>query len=164
MSRSVYVSPGELPERMYRRGRPVQPRFDLDEFLYLRYGSDDFVEGQLAPAAVHFPKQSVNRSSLSEPEAVLFHPEGRYNGLGAVEFQVGDIPETITPEQGATYIFFMRHEPHEENYAHSEIWSDQTPGTGAYREPSKSVKLKFRIQLCRRIRTERIRIPATRNR
>jgi hypothetical protein len=77
---------------------------------------------------------------------------------------VRDIPETVTPDQGAMYFFFMRHEPQEANYAHSEIWSDQTGGTESYREPSKSVKLKFRIQLCCRIRIERIRIRAIRNR
>jgi hypothetical protein len=51
-----------------------------------------------------------------------------------------------------------------DNYSHSEIWSDQTPRTGSYREPSRTVKLKFRIHLCQRITLERIKIEAVRNR
>ncbi len=149
---------------MYRKGRPVIPTFDFAESIFLRYGIDDFLDGQLIPAAIRFPKQSVNRGSLSKPEDVLFHENGKYDGLGAVAFTVVDIPERIIGDQGSTYVFFMHHDPHEDNYAHSEIWSDQEQRTGEYRKPSPSVKLKFRIQLCQRIRTESIRIEAVRKR
>lgn len=147
---------------MYRRDRPVVPEFDGNESLYLRYSREHFVEGQLAPAAIRFPKTSVNRGSLSEAEDVLFSREGAYNGLGAVELKVSDMPGRVSQEQGPTYLFFMQHVPLDENYAHSEIWSDQEPGTGTYRAPSKTVKLKFRVSLCQRIRQEQIRIEATR--
>lgn len=149
---------------MYQRHRQVLPDFDGGEPLYLRYGREDFVEGQLAPAAIRFPKTSVNRGSLSEPEDVLFAEDGKYNGLGVVEFDVSDIPPNVVQEQGPTYVFFMRHVPHVDNYAHSEIWSDHATQTGNYREPTKTVKLKFRIHLCQRITQERIRIEAVRNR
>jgi hypothetical protein len=149
---------------MYQRDRQVVPDFDGGEFLYLRYGREDFVEGQLAPGGIRFPKTSVNRGSLSQPEDVLFAEDGKYNGLGVVEFKVSDIPPRIAQEQGPTYLFFMRHDPHTDNYSHSEIWSDQATHTGDYREPSKTVKLKFRIHLCQRITHERIRIEAVRNR
>jgi hypothetical protein len=149
---------------MYQRQGPVLPDFDGHERLYLRYGSEDFVAGQFAPAAIRFPKTSVNRGRLSEPEDVLFAEDGRYNGLGVVEFEVSDIPATVAPEQGPSYTFFMEHVPHMDNYSHSEIWSDQTPRTGSYREPSRTVKLKFRIHLCQRITLERIKIEAVRNR
>ena len=121
------------------------------------------MNGQLDPAAIRFPKQSVNRGSLSEPEDVLFHEDGKYDGLGAIEFKVADIPERVVANQ-TTYIFFLNHVPHEINYAHSEIWSDRDPQTREYKEPSRSVKLEFRIQLCKQIRTENIRIEAARNR
>jgi hypothetical protein len=149
---------------MYRNGRPIQPRFDFGELLYLRFGLDDFVEGQLVTAAIRVPGQSVNRGSLSRPEDVLFHPEGGYNGLGAVEFKVGDIPGTLVGDQDSTFMFFMQHVPLEENYPHSEIWSDKPPGTGECRKPSRSVGLKFKAELCKRIREDGIQIPAARNR
>jgi len=149
---------------MYRRHRQVLPDFDGGETLYLRYGREDFVQGQLAPAAIRFPRTSVNRGILSEPEDALFAEDGKYNGLGVVEFKVSDIPPTIVQEQGPTYAFFMQHVPHTDNYAHSEIWSDHAIRTGNYREPSKTVKLEFRIQICQRITKERIRIEAVRNR
>ena len=149
---------------MYRRGRPVLPDFDGEESLFLRYGREDFVHGQLLPGCIRFPKTSVNRGSLSEPEDVLFADDGRFNGLGVVQLRVSDIPPRITQEQGPAYDFFMRHVPEADNYSHSEIWSDQVPRTGDYRAPSRTVKLKFRIHLCQRITTDRIRIEAVRNR
>lgn len=149
---------------MYARERPVLPFEDPTELLYLRVGIDDFVEEQLAPAAVRVPGQSVNRGSLSEPEDVLFHEEGRYDGLGVVEFSVKDIPQAIVSDQGPGAIFFMRHRPLEDNYSHSEICCDKIlPCEGDF-EPSKSVKLKFRTDLCKRILTTRIKISAARSR
>ena len=149
---------------MYQRDRPVLHDFDGPELLYLRYGREDFVDGQLAPGGIHFPKTSVNRGNLSQPEDVLFTEDGKYNGLGVVEFKVLDIPPKITQDQGPPYVFFMRHVPETDNYSHSEIWSDQEPQTGEYRVPSKTVKLKFRIHLCQRIKQEQIRIVAVRTR
>jgi hypothetical protein len=149
---------------MYQRDRQVLPDFDGEEFLYLRYGREDFAGDQLAPSGIRFPRTPVNRGSLSEPEDVLFAKDGRYDGLGAVEFKVSDIPPGIMQDQGPAYVFFMKHVPYADNYSHSEIWSDQALQSGTYREPSKTVKLEFRIQLWQRITRERIRIEAVRNR
>jgi hypothetical protein len=149
---------------MYQRQRPVLPDFDAGESLYLRYGREDFVGGQLALGAIRFPKMSVNRGSLSEPEDALFAEDGKYNGLGVVEFRVSDIPRRVAQERGPSYVFFMRHVPYSDNYSHSEIWSDQETQTGNYREPSKTVKLRFRIHLRQRIAQERIIIEAVRSR
>ena len=148
---------------MYQRDRQVLPDFDGAELLYLRYCHGNFVKGQLAPAAIRFPKTSVNRGSLSEPEDALFAEDGRYNGLGVVEFMVSDVPPRIEQEQGPDYVFFMRHVPYHDNYSHSEIWSGQAQRTDDFRAPSKTVKLKFRIYLCKRITQERIRIEAVRD-
>ena len=149
---------------MYQRDRPVISTFDGDEMLYLRYGAEDFLGGQLEPSAIHFPRTSVNRGSLSEPEDVLFSEAGKYNGLGVVGFTVSEIPPRLAQSQGPDYVFFMSHEPHFDNYCHSEIWSDQVPSTGGYKEPSKSVKLLFRIQLSQKITRDRVLIQEVRNR
>jgi hypothetical protein len=148
---------------MIRGDRPVLPDFDAVEVLYLRYFSDHFVDGQLSPAAIRFPKQSVNRGLHSEPEDCLFSEQGIYNGLGVVDFQIADVPAKVSQPQGPAYIFFLRHVPLPDNYAHSEIWSDQAPGSGDYREPSKTVKLEFRVRLCQRIGLGNVRIAAVRN-
>lgn len=150
---------------MLRNGRPEVPHFDRAELLYLRYGANDFREdGNLDPAALRCPGQSVNRGNFSSPEDVLFHETGKFNGLGVVEFRVQDIPETVSPEQGPGWRFFARHVPEESNYAHSEIGAALLSGTERSTSPSKSVKLKFRIHLSRLIREDRIQIRAARNR
>src|SRR5690349_3120390 len=115
---------------MYQRDRQIVPHFDSEERLYLRYFREHFVDGQLATGGIRFPRTSVTRGSLSEPEDALFSEDGRYNGLGVVEFRVSDIPERITQEQGPTYVFFVRHVPLHDNYSHSEIWADHECGTG----------------------------------
>jgi hypothetical protein len=145
---------------MYQRGRPVVPDFHPTESLYLRYQRKHWVEGQLNPAGVRFPRTSVNRSTLSEPEDALFSESGNYNGLGVVRFVVSNIPNRISQSQGPTYLFFMQHAPLEDNYSHSEIWSDHEHRTGQYKEPSKTVKLEFRILLCQKIRQEHVCIEA----
>jgi hypothetical protein len=160
----VYVSPPERPERMYRRDRPLLPDFDDVEVLFLRYGHDDFVAGQLTESAIRFPKTSVNRGSVSKPEDVLFAEDGKYDGLGVIEFKVSDIPRRIEQDQGPTYIFFLQHVPYSDNYSHSEIWSDQETRTGIVKKPSRTVRLKFRIHLSQRITQESIRIEAARSR
>ena len=159
----MYISPRERPERMYRRGREVVPDFAGSELLYLRYMSQHFVQGELLPAGIRSQlKQSVNRGSFSEAEDALFSETGKHDGLGVVEFRVGDVPERVDQPQGPAYIFFMRHEPEEENYSHSEIWSDHETRTGGFRAPSRTVSLSFRVLLCRSIRQEQIRIRAVR--
>ena len=159
----MYISPPDRPERMIRGDRPVLPDFDEAEVLYLRYFSDHFVDGQFSIAAIRFPKQSVNRGLHSEPEDCLFSERGIYNGLGVVDFQIADVPAKVSQPQGPAYIFFLKHVPKHDNYAHSEIWSDQELGTGDYREPSRTVKLEFRVRLCQRIGLDNVRIAAVRS-
>jgi hypothetical protein len=146
---------------MYRRSREVVPTFEPTEYLYLRYSAQNFLDGQLEPTAIRSQlKQSVNRGSFSEPQDVLFSESGEYNGLGVVEFRVSDIPQRVEQPNGPTYAFFMQHEPEEESYAHSEIWSDHDPRTGTFRTPSRTVSLNFRVRLCRMIGIEQVRIEA----
>jgi hypothetical protein len=124
--------------------------------------SQFFVQGQLLPEGIRSQKQSVNRGRFSEAEDALFSETGEYDGLGVVEFKVADIPQRVEQPQGPAYVFFTQHVPLEDNYSHSEIWSDQEPRTGAFRKSSRTVSLRFRILLCTSIRQEQIRIIAVR--
>jgi hypothetical protein len=148
---------------MYRRDRPKIPTFEATEHLYLRYGREHFVNGRLDVKAIRAQlQQSVNRGSLSEPEDVLFSESGRYNGLGVVGFMAAEIPPLVKQEVGPAYSFLLSHEPLDNNYSHSEIWSDHDPATGKFRRPNTAVSLKFRIRLCMVITEERIKIRAVR--
>jgi hypothetical protein len=152
---------------MFQHDREPVQGFAASECLYLRYGREDFLNGELTPSSIRFPRTSVNRSLYSQPEDALFSEEGKYNGLGVVEFMVSCIPPRISQDQGPAFLFFPRHVPLADNFSHSEMWSRQdTPESqpDTYREPSKTVKLTFRIQICRQIRQEQIRIEAVRNR
>lgn len=148
---------------MYRRDREVVPDFDGPELLYLRYSSQHFMRGQLTPDGIRSQlQQSVNRGRFSEPDDALFSGTGRYDGFGVVEFRVSDIPPRVDQPEGPAYLFFMCHKPEDENYSHSEIWSDHDPRTGGFRKPSRTVSLNFRIRLCKSIRQEQVRIEAVR--
>ena len=146
---------------MYWNGRPSVAEFKADELLYFRYGLDEFIDGRLVSAAIHFPRVSVNRSTLSEPQDVLFDENGAYRGLGVIEFRVSDVPNEIDGENNSAFVFTINHVPEELNYSHSEVWSTRAPGSSELKEPSKSVKLKFRIALSGKAR---ISIVAVRNR
>ena len=49
------MSTGDLPERMYRHGRPVDPNFDRAEQLYRRCRQEDVENGRLGRNAIGFP-------------------------------------------------------------------------------------------------------------
>jgi hypothetical protein len=143
----------------------VVPEFGADERLYLRYEADHWVQGELTSAGIRFPDTSVNRSRFSEPEDVLFSEQGRYNRHGVVFFPVSDIPVRIAldpPNNGNPYLFRIDHKPLDDNYSHSEIRS-RPEGTVEDREPSKTIKKQFRIQLCQRLTQDRVLIEATEN-
>jgi hypothetical protein len=141
---------------MYRRGRPEVQNFAPEEILYLRCKSTDFEDGFLAPAAIK-TNQSLNRGCFSEPEDLLFHEEGAYDAYGVVAFEVRDIPLEVLGDQGSASRFFAHHDPLEKNYSHSEIRSDRIPASvNGPREPSASVKTKFRILLSARIRAKNL--------
>ena len=149
---------------MFQGDRQVVPGFEGIEPLFLRYRAEDFLTDHLAEHSIRSQmKQSVNRGLFSEPADVLFDEEGKYNGLGVVGFRVDDITCTVKPAEGHPYNFFMKHIPLSNNYAHSEIWSDQDPPTIAmFKRPSKTALLEFRIRLCRVITKDKICIVAAR--
>lgn len=117
--------------------------------------------GRLLASAIRSQlQQSVNRGRFSEPIDVLFSEDGRFDGLGVIRFQVGEIPPEIAQPDGPAFIFFPKHMPEDDNYAHSEIWCDHKPATGGYRRPGRTVSGLFREKLCSKLTSDRIVIEA----
>jgi hypothetical protein len=141
----------DRPDRMRRNGRPVDHSFQSGEKLFRRYAADHLIDGQFSPVGLSFgTAPSVNREKYSEPGDVLFDEANQYENWGVWSVTVGDLP-TAFPEVNATFSFFPMHVPMEDNYAHSEIWSDRIPPTGTYTMPSKTVRKLFRAFLSQRI-------------
>jgi hypothetical protein len=148
----------ERPERMYQRGRVEDPEFDPGELLYRRYLKEHWIDGIFSNTGFSFPKQSVNRQKYSEPEDVLFLPDGTFDDeRGVLEFAVRDIPLILPEGGGPAFVFFPKHVPEEVNFAHSEVWCDRAAKTGEYVEPNRTVKKLLRTKLSQRVF---IRIPA----
>ena len=136
------------PDRMFRRGRPVDDNFDLSEELYYRCQAQH-VDGQwLLPGAIRFPNFSVNRSKYSEPGDVLIPS---YQDWGIATFVVKDLPEPESTDKRTEYEWRVVHDPLEDNYAHSEV---RTFKNDVYSENIKvpaTIKKKFRQILSERI-------------
>lgn len=148
---------------MFRNGREVVPEFDQEELLYLRYSAIHFVDEKLTPEAIRSDlNQSVNRGEFSEPADALFHERGSYNGLGVIGFKVGILPEKIEPLDFPAYAFKVNHVPIEDNYSHSELFSDQIPATGRHRVPGRIVKMQFKLKICTSITVGDVKIRAVR--
>jgi len=139
---------------MLRNGRPEDPIFRPEELLYRRYLSDHWVGDHFSPAGFRFEKdsgQSVNRQKFSEPEDVLFSEDGSLDGYGVLEFATRDIPPRLQEMGTPVFVFFLKHVPQEENYAHSEIWCETEQETGRYGNPSQTVRKKFRTMLSQHV-------------
>jgi hypothetical protein len=115
----------DLPERLYRRGRPDDQEFEPTEELYHRCKEGSTYEDpaqpsawRLKPSALRSPDFSVNRQKYSQPEDVLLPT---YQGWGVAAFAVGDVPASISSPGQVGFEFRVEHVPEEENYAHSEI-------------------------------------------
>lgn len=137
---------------MYRRWRPVVGEFAADELLYRRFRREHTHEGVILPSALQFPKkdensgQSVNRSKLSKAEDALWTDKEKLIGLGVFEFPVSCLPrEIVCPSTARCFNFWPKHVPLTKNYAHSEIWSGETPRTTSnYVLPTKIVCKELR--------------------
>jgi hypothetical protein len=136
---------------MYRQNRPEAPVFAPDELLYRRYRREHWVGGRFAGPGIQFPKQSVNRGGFSEPEDVLYSDSGEFDGQGVLQCRVCDVPERLELPPAPGAVFFLKHAPVDDNYSHSEIWADKLESTGAYVEPSPSLKKLFRTVLAQRM-------------
>jgi len=143
---------GDRPDRMYRRGRPVDPVFEPAEEPYERIHHRAHAAAWSLNA--RFPDFSVNRQKYSEPEGV---PIRNWPDWGIVGFRVDAIPPYLESGGGVIYSFQVVHEPIEDNYAYSEVHTLK----GDKRNPSKvpePVKKVFRQILAERLRL--IRAPA----
>lgn len=140
---------------MYRRWRAVVPEFQPGELLYRRYRRQDVTNGVIQDAALKFPKkdentgQSVNRSRFSKPQDTLWNDKERLDGLGVFQFPASCLPKEATcPATGRRFAFWPKHVPIQNNYAHSEIWSDQLPRNDAgYVLPTKLVCKQLRATI-----------------
>jgi len=151
--KSENTSAAERPDRMKMDGRPQDNHFELTEKLFRRYAQVHYINGQFSNAGFQFPRQSVNRQKYSQAEDVLFDERGTYRDWGVLSFRVDDLPSRF-PTEEPRYTFSPRHQPVEDNYAHSEVWCDRLPTTGQYVEPSPQVKKLFRAVLSQRITIE----------
>ena len=150
----------QLPERLNRSGRNVDDNFDSEEKLFHRFTSMQKAEYVFYPASIRFPDFSVNREKYSEPKDVLLHEYPKYLDWGIASFKVDDIPKSEITGEGTdnetVYKFKPVHVPEDENYSHSEV---RTLKNGEYSKDmsvsSKTVKLRFRIKLGKRINIER---------
>ncbi|SRR6266478_3817669 len=138
---------------MLRNGRPVDQDFQPVEKLFRRYAADHLIDGKFSPMGLSFDAPpSVNRQKFSESQDVLFSETNEFANWGVWSVKVGEL--SAFPETEPAFSFYPKHAPMEDNYAHSEVWSDQIPSTGSYAKPSKSVRKLFRTFLCQKIVVE----------
>jgi len=131
----------QIPEEMKREGRPIDPVFESEEDLYIRFSS--VVGKKPSISSIRCPDQSVNRSKYSEAEWVLLQT---FSDWGYGVFKVGDIPDSINREKGDPYDFRVKHDPLEENYSHSEIRA-YVNGARQKQIKNKKVKQYFRMRI-----------------
>lgn len=110
--------------RMSRQDRPIDSDFQTTEFLYRRCVAKDIdpqYPDRLYPDQIAFyPNWSVNREKYSEWDDVLY-PD--HIDCGVARFRMKDVPARLESEGGIWFHWEIRHQPLEDNYAHSEVWS-----------------------------------------
>ncbi len=146
----------ERPDRMRRNGRQEDQEFQATEKLFRRYSRAHYMNGQFSNTGFAFNSpQSVNRQKYSEPTDILFSETDEFANWGVLSFKVEDLPTSL-PLENPRYTFFPKHVPMEDNFAHSEVWSDAKPPTGAYVKPSPSVRKLLRTVLSQKIVVEKV--------
>lgn len=142
----------ELPDRLLRRGRPVDPVFDPGEHLYRRLRAVDIdQDGRVEPTSLESPDFSVNRSKYSEPDdVVISHPR-----CGIAAFTVEEVPRSLLSGGDIEYRFSVEHDPLDDDYAHSEVRSYKDGKRLAPKKSPKAVRTKFRLILASKMRVLR---------
>src|SRR5437867_181087 len=102
----------EVPPRLLRRGRPVDPDFDPDEDLYRACTREEVHVDRLLPERISFRDWSLNRGKYSDPTDVLI---GR-DGFGIATFKARDVPARLNSQSGIAFDFRLEHAPQEDNY------------------------------------------------
>ncbi len=112
----------EIPSGMLRKGRPRDPHFEPDEFLFRRVHPDYWHERLVDRAAIGLPDMSVGRGKYGYPE--WLRVEGlEFRDWAVVGFQVKDLEGELLHQGIEKWTFEARHVPLEENYPHSEVWA-----------------------------------------
>jgi hypothetical protein len=113
---------------MLCRGRPADDRFDDNEFVFFRWFNDHLEDGEIRPANMTTPDQSMNRSRFrgrcwhvlipdpgTDPERAK-----RWLCRGVVRASAAVFAVSI--EQGTVlFEFRVEHDPLEHNYGHCEL-------------------------------------------
>jgi hypothetical protein len=144
----------ERPDRMRRNGRAEDQTFGATEKLFRRYTRAHYMNGQFSNTGFAFSSpQSVNRQKYSELADALFSEADEFANWGVLSFKTEDLPLSF-PAENPRYSFFPKHVPMEDNFAHSEVWCDGIPETGAYVKPTTGMRKLFRTVLSQRIVVE----------
>ena len=160
--KSVYVVRWHLfwrgnyrPDRMFRRGRPTDAYLQPSEFLFFRCVHDNVDKnGQVSPAGIRFPNQSVNRSKYSAPADVLVPDQTERSAewlyCGVAQFLVNHLPGPMHTDE-RSYKFTAEHDPLEDNYGHTElrVYKDDVRVS---KVSSTTIKKRYRTELALRTR------------
>lgn len=138
----------ELPARMYRNGREIDPVFDPEELVYHRCILSDLVDGKFSSVSIKFPDWSVNRGKYCRPSDVLLPS---WLDFGVAEFKVKDVPSDMKSSGDTNFNFKIEHDPLEENYSHSELRVYKNGFHDKKVSVSSLVKKEFRVRLSLRI-------------
>lgn len=146
------------PIAMRANGRPEDPHFHPEEFLFRRVPTAlwDDPAGELGVDAVQLPDISVARSKYGHAEWARFDVLNNrlYEEWGIVAVQVQDIPPELWREGMFHFVFRVDHRPEDRNYPHAEIRAYENdlhldqPG-----KIPEDVDLAWRERLLRKLKT-----------
>lgn len=127
------------------------PKIAPDELLYRRFSRKAFVNGRLMPAALTFPKISVNRSKYSDSNDALkagcCEGEAQWQ-LGIFSFMAGHIPIRVhCVDTNRTFQFQVEHKPRNGCFAHSEVVTLSLPTGVEVDQPTSKVRAIFRAKI-----------------
>jgi hypothetical protein len=110
---------------MWRRGRPLDNPVGQEESLHVRFRQEHAPDGNLAPNAIRFPDQSVNRSRYARPFDALLPEPGNEKSRqwllhGVFAFQARRACDEASYPTAKCSIR-IEHDPLDWNYSHSEI-------------------------------------------
>ena len=146
------------PAKMRANGRPEDPHFGADEYLFRRVPTyiwdnpaDDF-----GIEAVELPDISVSRSKYAHAEWVRFDVVNghHFETWGVIGVQVGDIPHELWRDGVFHFEFRACHAPHKNDYPHSEIRAfENTQHVDLLARLPEDIDLKWRERLLRKTKT-----------
>lgn len=136
---------------MYRNDRAVDPVFEPEEELYIRFNS--IIGGKVNVSCLKAPRQSVNRSKYSKPEWVLITKCMRFLDWGYGYFRVENIPNYLTSPGGVCFFIKPVHKPFDDNYPHSEVSAFRERETEPIKKfNNRKTDLEYRMKIRNRIK------------